>query len=317
MQSLRNSPTGSEFSAADPRPARTYDLLPHGDYWRTTFLAMGSPCELLCETASVSEAEALAEIVASEAWRIEDKFSRYIAGNIVDRINSSRGIAVAVDEETASLVDFAQQLYTLSGGRFDITSGVLRRVWTFDGSDNVPREDEVLDALQYVGWHKVTWRRPQLSLPTGMQIDLGGIGKEYAVDKALALLREHSTAACLVNFGGDLAVTGPPARLASWQVGREALQGGPAARGGIIRLESGALATSGDTRRFLLKDGIRYAHILDPTTGWPISGAPASITVAADTCVQAGMLCTLAMLHGSDAELFLDNEGVQFWCQRV
>jgi thiamine biosynthesis lipoprotein len=151
-------------------------------------------------------------------------------------------------------------------------------------------------------------------MPAGMQIDLGGIGKEYAVDKAVSLLRQQTAIACLVNFGGDLAVTGRPQQQVAWQVGLEALQGPSAAPSSLIQLHTGALATSGDTRRFLLKDGIRFSHILDPTTGWPVANAPASITVAADTCVQAGVLCTLAMLRGSEAQSMLEAEGAQFWC---
>ena len=81
-------------------------------------------------------------------------------------------------------------------------------------------------------------------------------------------------------------------------------------------MSQGALATSGDARRFVMKDGIRYGHILDPTTGWPVENAPHSITVAADTCTQAGMLATLAMLNGAAAENFLDAQDIQFWCQR-
>lgn len=73
---------------------------------------------------------------------------------------------------------------------------------------------------------------------------------------------------------------------------------------------------SGDARRFLLKDGIRYSHILDPTTGWPFTDAPRSITIAADTCTQAGMLATLAMLKGKDAESFLEDQDCQSWCLR-
>ena len=78
----------------------------------------------------------------------------------------------------------------------------------------------------------------------------------------------------------------------------------------------GALATSCDSRRFLLRDGVRYSHILDPRNGWPVEGAPRSVTVAADTCTQAGMLSTLAMLEGDNAEAFLGAQGVKYWCRR-
>lgn len=290
--------------------------MPQGHFWRATFLAMGSPCELLIETDSKAEAGDVAATVANEAWRIEDKYSRYISGNIVDRINSASGTDVAVDEETAGLIDFANLLYDMSERRFDITSGVLRRVWTFDGSNNVPSETEILRVMKHVGWEKVQWEQRSIRMPAGMQIDLGGVGKEYAVDKAVSLIGAESSINCLVNFGGDLAVTGPPDQQPCWQVGREALQGPSASPAGVIQLQRGALATSGDTRRFLLKDGIRYGHILDPTTGWPVADSPASITVAADTCVQAGVFCTLAMLCGIEAERMLDDENVKYWCLR-
>ncbi len=99
-------------------------------------------------------------------------------------------------------------------------------------------------------------------------------------------------------------------------MGIEAVAGEGRHKETVVEIRSGALATSGDSRRFLLKEGARYSHILDPQSGWPVEGAPRSITVAADTCTQAGMLSTLAMLKGCDAETFLDGEGVRYWCRR-
>ncbi len=165
-----------------------------------------------------------------------------------------------------------------------------------------------------VGWDKVRWRAPELTLLPGMEIDLGGIGKEYAVDRAAALVRPLSTR-CLLNFGGDLLALGPQAGGAPWRVGIESVIAArtPARH---IELGNGALATSGDARRYLLKDGKRYGHILDPTTGWPVVGAPRSVTVAAATCTEAGMLATLALLQGADAEQFLAAQGAQFWLLR-
>jgi thiamine biosynthesis lipoprotein len=275
---------------------------------------MGSPCEVLLETASEREARAASELVASEAWRIEDKFSRYVPGNIVHRINSADGANTRVDDETARLLEFASTLHGLSGGKFDITSGVLREVWTFDGSDRIPDRAAVSDVLCRVGWGRVTWNTPDLALQPGMEIDLGGIGKEYAVDRCLGLLTGRIDIPALVNFGGDLAVSGPPAKRPAWKVAVE----GPEANAPLhlVDLRQGAIATSGDARRYLEKDGIRYGHILDPESGWPIADAPRSITVAADTCTQAGMLSTLAMLRGGGAESFLDDQSVRFWSRR-
>jgi thiamine biosynthesis lipoprotein len=298
------------------RPPRQVSVEEGQDCMVCHFDAMASPCELLIESDDRSEAARLAEIAADEAWRIEDKFSRYLPGNTVGRINASRGDAVTVDEETASLLDFAQTLHNLSNGRFDITSGVLREVWTFDGGDRLPDPQAVSSVLQRVGWDKVTWQRPVFTLQAGMEIDLGGIGKEYAVDRVAVKLRDAATCSAVVNFGGDLAVTRAPLERRAWRVGIEPVSANERRRDTVLEIAAGALATSGDSRRFLLKAGVRYSHILDPRSGWPVEGAPRSVTVAADTCTQAGMLSTLAMLEGHNAEAFLEGEGVKFWCRR-
>lgn len=270
---------------------------------------MGGPCELLIETRRHAEAQQATDIASAEVWRIEQKFSRYVSGNIIDQINRYTERPVRLDSETAGLIDFAHVLHELSEGLFDITSGVLRRAWTFDGSSNVPRRDAVAALLPLVGLEKISWQAPYLKLPDGMQIDLGGIGKEYAVDRVAGMLRADISSSCLVNFGGDLAVSQSRRDQNSWRVGVAGSQK-------RIALMQGALATSGDAHRFLLCKGRRYSHILNPRTGWPVDHAPHSITVLGDSCTQAGMLSTLAMLKGAGAEAFLDAEGVTYWCER-
>ncbi len=86
--------------------------------------------------------------------------------------------------------------------------------------------------------------------------------------------------------------------------------------GHCSRVFAGAITTSGDVRRFVQRDGVRYSHILDPRTGWPVRNAPRAVTVAAATCTEAGILSTLAMLHGAKAERFLRKEGVKAWVSR-
>jgi thiamine biosynthesis lipoprotein len=231
---------------------------------------------------------------------------------VIASIHAARGRAIEVDTETADLLDYAATCHALSGGLFDITSGVLRAVWRFDGSDRVPEAAAVQALLPLVGWTHVQWQRPRLVVPAGMELDLGGLGKEYAVDRTLALLRQAAPqAALLVNFGGDLAVSGPRAGGERWQVGVERPGGHDAAL--QLELAAGALATSGDARRFLLKDGVRLGHILDPRDGWPVRGAPRSVTVAAGRCIEAGTLATLALLQGPEAESWLAQQGAPHW----
>jgi thiamine biosynthesis lipoprotein len=276
------------------------------------FSAMASPCEIKVETDDPALAARLGAIGEAEARRIEEKYTRYKPTGIVSRINSAQGEPVEVDAETAGLIAYAAQVHELSEGRFDITSGVLRRVWKFDGSANVPSRAQVQKVLPLVGWSKVRWDNPVIALPAGMEIDLGGICKEYAVDRAAMAIRQAAPdVPAMVNFGGDLATTAPK-REGRWRIAIESLD--PAKdTGGVLHIAGGAIATSGDARRFLLKKGRRYSHILDPRTGFPVEHPPRSVTVATKTCLQAGTLSTLAMLRGREAETFLKSEGVQSW----
>jgi thiamine biosynthesis lipoprotein len=293
------------------------------DYCIGRFNAMASPCEVLMDTEDPLLAGHLASIAQKEALRIEHKLSRYRDDNIIYKINHAQGTPVRVDEETAHMLNYAAQCYQLSDGMFDITSGVLREAWKFDGSDRIPTPARVKKILSRIGWQKVRWRSPEIRMPANMQIDLGGIGKEYSVDRTAQLLREAADISCLVNFGGDIATIRPRRNGKGWMVGIETPDTdtgtGPGTVDGrtkVYELQQGALATSGDARRYLFKDGIRYSHILDPRTGWPVQGAPRSVTVISDTCTEAGILATLAMLHGNQAEAFLDQQGVKYWCIR-
>jgi thiamine biosynthesis lipoprotein len=275
------------------------------------FTAMAGPCEILFENADRAYALDLGALAAHEAWRIEQKYSRYRDDSVVASIQSNRGLEIEVDDETASLIDFARHCFELSDGLFDITAGVLRAAWQFDGSDRIPEPAAVQALLPMIGFDKLHWQSPHLVLPPGMELDFGGVGKEYAVDRAYDLLAAQRSAPFLINFGGDLRANKSPLQ-GPWQVGIERPDADRDAAI-VLELEHGALATSGDSRRFLLKDGIRYGHILDPHTGWPVPDSPRSVTVAASSCTEAGLLSTLALLRGAQAQAFLEEQGVRYW----
>ncbi|WP_338353358.1 FAD:protein FMN transferase [Thalassolituus oleivorans] len=290
------------------------------DLCRVRFPAMASTCEVIFDTTDATLALALGQLVQEETQRIERHLSRYRDDNIIFQINNANGVAVIVDDETADLLDFAATLWQLSNGLFDITSGKLRAIWRFDCSDNVPEQAAVDAILPLIGWQKVQWQRPTLILPAGMEIDLGGIGKEYAVDKTYDLVKSQFKEAFLVNFGGDLRVQGPRKNGHPWQVGIETVtdenNNNMQQQETIIDISHGGLATSGDSRRYLLKNNQRYSHILNPLTGWPVVSAPRSITTIAPTCVEAGLCSSLAMLMGINAEAFLEEQNVTYWSIR-
>jgi thiamine biosynthesis lipoprotein len=282
--------------------------------WRCCFRAMASPCEILMAPCAENDAKKLSLLAFSEVKRIEQKFSRYRDDNVVFKINNSKGERIDIDEEVHRLLVFSDQCNRISEGLFDITSGVLRRVWTFDGGDKLPAITDIKKYLPLVGWKKVEWDEQSIRLKVDMELDFGGIGKEYAADRVLLLLTETISLPYLVNLGGDIATNGALFPDHEWIVGIEALVDNQVSK--VLHLQEGAIATSGDSRRYLINGGVRYSHILNPQTGWPIENAPHAITVMAASCVQAGMLSSLALLQGARSEEFLDEMDVTFWSQR-
>lgn len=274
------------------------------------FDAMGSVCRIRLAGLEDRQARAWAAKAIEEVRRIEAKYSRYRPDSVVSRINAAAGRAevLPLDDETAQLIGFADQLWRASGGLFDITSGVLRRAWDFRaGRLPVPAEIDAL--LPLIGWDRVDWNGAAIRLPQpGMQLDFGGFGKEYAVDRAASVLLDLGAASGIVNLGGDLRVLGPRPEGSPWRVA----VAHPRRAGAVVAslpITAGALATSGDYERFLEVDGRRYCHLLHPRTGWPVAHRQA-VSVLAPACLAAGALTTVAMLMTSGAEEFLDSQGV-------
>jgi thiamine biosynthesis lipoprotein len=249
--------------------------------------------------------------VAREAWRIERKYSRFDNGSVLASLRRRAGRWVRLDAETAGLIGLAADWHERSAGLFDITTGALQRLWRFGAAVAPPDATAVDGALQRVGFRRLRCELPALCLPPGMELDLDGLAKEYAVDRAHDLVAARLDAPALVNFGGDLRVTRAP-RRGHWRVGLETAEGARTG-GSVVALDSGALATSGDARRHVVAGGVRYGHILDPRTGWPVPQAPRAVSVAAPTCVESGLLAKVALLHGSGAATYLADCGARGW----
>lgn len=273
--------------------------------WRASFVAMGGACELLCETADGRLARRLGEYARSEARRIDRKYSRAQPGSVVSAIHARKGKRYRVDDETAKLLDYGAALWRVSDGAFDLTSGLLRHAWNSDTGPVRVEPVRIPDLLKRIGWSRVGWQPADIILPDGMEIDFGGIDKEYAVDRVAEWARAQTNCPVLVNFGGDLRCVGQLPAEGAWTVVNESIEANGKA-GNRVKLTSGALASSGDAGH----------PIFDARTGWPAPGTPRSITVAAATCSQAGSYSTLAMLQGENAEAFLEGEGIRYWILR-
>jgi len=292
-----------------------YTVSQADSHWVIAFMAMASPCEVHVRCVKASEAEELASLAFAETTRIEQKFSRYRNDNIIHAISHSDGQTVALDDETSQLLRYAGECHQLSDGLFDVTSGILRRAWKFEGQEVSPDKRLIQSLLDLVGWQKVQLSDAGIKLLPGMEIDLGGIGKEYGVDRVAQLLFKSSGLPIMVNFGGDIRAMSSETVPIPWHVGIESPE---QARNsiGLIGIGHGAVATSGLSYRHCFVNGHRLGHILDPRTGWPVDNPPKSVTVLGDFCMEAGLLTTMAMLQGSEAEPFLEAQGVKFHCVR-
>ena len=279
------------------------------------FVAMASDCEVRLAGVSATRAQILEAQAIAEVQRIETKFSRYRTDSVVSRINAAAGndAPITIDAETAQLLAFATQLFELSDGLFDATSGVLRQVWDFKAGGK-PSLQQLAEVLPRIGWNHVQWndQTARLALP-GMELDFGGFGKEYAADRAATLLVNEGAQHGLVNLGGDIRVIGPQSDGSPWSMGirhpRAARQDNAIIAS--IPISSGALATSGDYERFFVDGDQRFCHIVNPKTGWPAQHWQ-SISVIAPVCVAAGAMSTTAMLKGPDAIAFLEEQGVSY-----
>jgi FAD:protein FMN transferase len=271
------------------------------------FSAMASPCEIKVAALAEKRANAAAKAAIDEVRRIERKYSRYLPDSVITRINNAAGVApLSVDDETAALLDYAGVLFEQSGGLFDATSGILRRAWDFK-QGRIPEDDALAALVALVGWQRVWWRNGRFLLPEkGMELDFGGFGKEYAADRAAAVLAKHGVTSGLVNLGGDIRVLGPQPDGSPWWLAVQHPRD-PARVAAQIPLMSGALTTSGDYERFFIQDGRRYCHILNPRTGWPVT-AWQSISIVSPLASSAGSLATIGMLMEARATEFLEAQ---------
>lgn len=276
---------------------------------RRTIPAMGT----LAEVAVVAEDEARARIAIeaalAELRRVDRTMTRFDAASEVGRVNAAGvGVRTPVGAETAAVVAAGLRWARATGGRFD--PGLARAVALWDvGSRRVPPPDEAV--RRYAGrdlYRELEVAGPRdasadpsapgagrraavVRLHPDVGVDLGGIGKGHAVDRAVAALRAHGVRDGMVNAGGDLYAMGRSPDGDPWQVGIRSPDD-PTRLAGELAVRDRAVATSGDYERYFEHDGLRYHHLLDPATGGPRRGSGHSLTVTADRCLTADAAAT-------------------------
>lgn len=276
-----------------------------------SFQAMASPCEVVIGGAAPAQAVQAACHAEAEVRRIEAKYSRFRADSVIGRINAQAAAEpVALDDETLALLHYAGRLHALSDGLFDITTGLLQGAWDFKAG-RIPEDAELAALLPHVGWQHVHVEDGALRLADPLaRIDLGGFGKEYAADRAAAVLHAQGVESGYVNLGGDIRVVGPRPDGQPWRIGIRHPRD-PARLLASIPVGRGGLATSGDYERFFEKDGRRYCHVLSPRDGRPVTRWQ-SVSVLAPEAITAGTACTVAMLKQHEGLDFLRGSGLAF-----
>ena len=267
------------------------------------FKAMGTPCELQCYVANPAKGKAVSDLVYADVARLEQRYSRYRTDSYLSEINR-----VAQQAGEITVLNYAATCYQQSDGLFDISSGLLRQAWRFDRAE-LPDQALIQSLLNRVGWHKLAWSAPTLRfLVKDMEIDLGGVVKEYAADRAAVICQNAGINYGLVNLGGDIRIIGPHPDGSPWLVGIQH----PRLPGQVLenlQLFTGGLASSGDYERCIVINGERYSHIINPKTGWPVKHL-ASVSVLADFCLIAGSASTIAMLKEQQGAQWLQELGL-------
>ena len=272
-----------------------------------SFRAMGTACHVTFDTSSPNTEREFIKTVLHWVAGFEAKYSRFIPDSLIGRINAAAGYEwVAVDTETERIFTLCDQLRFMTHGAFDPTALPLIQLWNWKAQPPVlPDAAAIATARELVGWEKVQRRPRAVFLPlAGMCLDLGGVGKEYAVDCVAQLAINFGLRAALVDFGQDVRAVGQPPDKHAWHVGLE----DPNAAGtcwNSVAARDIAVATSGDYLRCFVKDGRRYGHIVDPRTGKPVDNGCQSVTVLAPSCTMAGVLSTTAFIFGPEEGLRL------------
>jgi thiamine biosynthesis lipoprotein len=282
-------------------------------------VVMGTELRLTTWTADDAEALAAFEAVFDEFDRLEALMSTFRDTSEISRLNAAAGGApIPVSPDVLAVFRQARQISEWTGGKFDITFGALSGLWQFDEEPiaRVPNLEAVQARLPLVAYEDLevdeTAGTARLRRP-GMSVNLGGIGKGYAVDRAVEILRARSLDTFLIQAGGDLYVGGRPEGRA-WRLGIQDPRGPAASPFAVMELSDATFSTSGDYERFFISDGQRYHHILDPDLGEPAM-ASRSVTIVTSRAVLADALSTGVFILGAEAGMALiertpDVEGV-------
>ncbi|MGD9928624.1 MAG: FAD:protein FMN transferase [Mangrovibacterium sp.] len=282
-----------------------------GEVFTRMLKLMGSRFEITVVASNKSEGDQFVRMAIDEITRIEQLISSWDPSSQTSLINQNAGIKpVKVDPELFRLIERSIQISRITDGAFDISFAAMDKIWKFDGTmTQLPDSSQVRQSVSKVGYENIILDHQNgtvfLRLP-GMKIGFGAIGKGYAADMAKALLMDKGAVAGMVNASGDLNCWGEKPDGSPWLVGIT----NPLNKNHVFSwfpVENSAVVTSGNYEKYVIFDGIRYTHIIDPRTGYPTQGL-ASVTVFAPKGELADALATSIFVMGKETGLDFINQ---------
>ncbi len=268
---------------------------------KTRQSVVGYALDTVITLTAWAEDDAVLRDAMAECERWERLLSATAEGSDVWRINHAGGAATEVAPETAEILRCAAEISALSDGAFDITVAPLSALWDFKAEHPVlPEADALRGAAERVDWRRVAVSGRSVTLPEGMRIDLGGIAKGYIADAVKRYLAERGVESGILSFGGNIVTLGAKPDGSPWKVGIQDIDR-PAGTPMLVAETRGvSVVTSGTYERGFDLDGVRYHHLLDPGTGWPVQNGLASVTVFAESSMRADALATAAFVLGAE-----------------
>lgn len=265
-------------------------------YYFDTFVSLQGRCK-----------ESVLQEALQECARYEAMLSKNRQDSDVWRLNHAQGERVPVSEETRAILSMAQEVSEASHGWFDVTIAPASALWDFKAeAPALPEAAALAEAAALVDYTQVTIAPAGVRLGAGQSIDLGGIAKGYVADALVSFLADRGVTDALINIGGNVKALGQNENHSSWQIAIQDPGGQYGNAAGIVSLQSGySLVTSGVYERGFDLDGIRYHHILDPHTGYPIQNGVLSVSILAQSSLLADALSTACFALGAEEGLAL------------
>lgn len=272
---------------------------------------LGSPFEITVVAKDSIEGNYFIDLAISEVKRIENQISDWIPTTQISLVNKNAGIqAVKVDSEVFDLVSRAIKISEITDGAFDISYASMDKIWKFDGSmKTMPTEEAIKKSVAKIGYKNIILNQQDQSIflkLEGMKLGLGGIGQGYIADKVKDKLLANGCLSGIVNVSGDINAWGKQSNQKSWTVGIV----NPMNKNKVFAtfpLENSSVETSGNYEKYVMFNGIRYSHIIDPRTGYPATGI-VSVSVFSKQTEIADALATGIFVLGVEVGLDLVNQ---------